>query len=206
MRYPITIEPGNDTTAWGVVVPDLPGCFSAGDTLEDAMIQAEEAITGWIEAAIDDGQDIPAPSHIESLRTAHPEFEGWLWALVKIDPAMLDDTLERVNISLPRRVLHRLDARARTVIKSFRHKGLQAFFERGSKAGIQAAHTPKLARQLARLDQALQPQDMNLPGWALHSLQGSLAGHWSVSVNGNWRMTFTFEGVDAVLVDYQDYH
>ena len=201
MRYPITIEPGNDTTAWGVVVPDLPGCFSAGDTLEDAMIQAEEAITGWIEAAIDDGQDIPAPSHIESLRTAHPEFEGWLWALVKIDPAMLDDTLERVNISLPRRVLHRLDARART-----RHKGLQAFFERGSKAGIQAAHTPKLARQLARLDQALQPQDMNLPGWALHSLQGSLAGHWSVSVNGNWRMTFTFEGVDAVLVDYQDYH
>ena len=79
------------------------------------------------------------------------------------------------------------------VIKSFRHKGLQAFFERGSKAGIQAAHAPKLARQLARLDQAQQPQDMNLPGWALHSLQGSLAGHWSVSVNGNWRMTFTFE-------------
>ena len=114
MRYPITIEPGNDTTAWGVVVPDLPGCFSAGDTLEEAMIQAEEAITAWIEAAIDGGQDIPAPSHIESLRTAHPEFEGWLWALVKIDPAMLDDTLERVNISLPRRVLHRLDARART--------------------------------------------------------------------------------------------
>ena len=92
------------------------------------------------------------------------------------------------------------------MIKSFRHKGLQAFFERGSKAGIQAAHAPKLARQLARLDQAQQPQDMNLPGWALHSLQGNLAGHWSVSVNGNWRMTFTFEGVDAVLVDYQDYH
>ena len=87
------------------------------------------------------------------------------------------------------------------VIKSFRHKGLQAFFERGSKAGIQAAHAPKLARQLARLDQAQQLQDMNLPGWALHSQQGSLAGHWSVSVNGNWRMTFTFEGVDAVLVD-----
>ena len=78
------------------------------------MIQAEDAITAWIEAAIDDGQDIPAPSHIEALRAAHPEFEGWLWALVKVDPAMLDDTLERVNISLPRRVLHRLDARARS--------------------------------------------------------------------------------------------
>jgi hypothetical protein len=78
------------------------------------MIQAEDAVTGWIEAAIDDGQDIPAPSHIEALRTAHPEFADWLWALVKVDPAMLDDTLERVNISLPRRVLHRLDARARS--------------------------------------------------------------------------------------------
>ena len=114
MRYPIAIEPGNDTTVWSVVVPDLSGCYSAGDTLEEAMIQAEDAITGWIEAAIDSGLDIPAPSHIEALRAAHSEFEGWFWALVKIDPAMLDETLERVNISLPRRVLHRLDARARS--------------------------------------------------------------------------------------------
>jgi len=114
MRYPIAIEHGNDTTAWGVVVPDLPGCFSAGDTLEEAMIQVEDAITGWIEAALDAEQDIPAQSHIEALREAHPALEGWLWALVKVDPAMLDDALERVNISLPRRVLHRLDARARS--------------------------------------------------------------------------------------------
>ena len=114
MRYPITLEPGTDTTAWGVVVPDLPGCFSAGDTLEEAMIQAEDAIAGWLENAIDDGQDIPAPSSVEALRAAHPETNGWLWALVKVDPAMLDNTLERVNISLPRRVLHRLDARARS--------------------------------------------------------------------------------------------
>lgn len=92
------------------------------------------------------------------------------------------------------------------MIKSFRHKGLQAFFEHGSKAGIQAIHAPRLARQLARLDQAAQPQDMNLPGWRLHGLLGALAGHWSVTVNGNWRMTFHFDGEDAVLVDYQDYH
>ena len=114
MRYPIAIEPRTDATAWGVVVPDLPGCFSAGDTLEDAMNQAEEAITGWIEATLDAGQDIPAPSPIEALRAAHPEFEGWLWASVKVAPALLDDTLERVNISLPRRVLQRLDACARS--------------------------------------------------------------------------------------------
>ena len=114
MRYPIAIEPGSNTTAWGVVVPDLPGCFSAGDTMEEAMVQAEDAIEAWIEAAIDADEVIPAPSEIEALRAAHPELKGWLWALVKVNPAALDDTLKRVNISLPRRVLHRLDARARS--------------------------------------------------------------------------------------------
>ena len=114
MHYPIAIEPGSSTTAWGVVAPDLPGCFSAGDTMEEAMLQAEDAIEAWIEAAIDAGEVIPARSEIEALRAAHPELKGWLWALVKVNPAALDDTLERVNISLPRRVLHRLDARARS--------------------------------------------------------------------------------------------
>ena len=113
MRYPIAIEPGAEHSAWGVVVPDLPGCFSAGDTMEQAMVQAEEAVTAWIEATLDAGQDIPKPSSLDDLRAAHPELAGWLWALVKVDPAMLDSTLERVNISLPRRVLHRLDALAR---------------------------------------------------------------------------------------------
>ncbi len=92
------------------------------------------------------------------------------------------------------------------MIKSFEHKGLQAFFETGSKAGIQPHHAPKLARQLARLNAAKAPEDMNLPGWRLHPLVGSLMGHHSVSVNGNWRLTFRFDGGDAVLVDYQDYH
>ena len=92
------------------------------------------------------------------------------------------------------------------MIKSFRHKGLQAFFETGSKAGIQPHHAPRLARQLARLDVASSPEDMNVPGWRLHSLAGNLEGHYSVTVNGNWRMTFMFEDGDAILVDYQDYH
>jgi len=135
MRYPIAIEPGNDATAWGVVVPDLPGCFSAGDTLEEAMIAAEDAITGWIEVALDGGQDIPEPSHIETLRAAHPEFAEWLWALVKVDPAMLDETLERVNISLPRRVLHRLDARARSAGET-----RSGFIARMAVEGRKAAH------------------------------------------------------------------
>lgn len=92
------------------------------------------------------------------------------------------------------------------MIKQFKHKGLQRFFETGSKAGIQAAHAPKLRRQLARLDVATLPRDMNLPGWKLHPLSADLAGQWSVWVSGNWRLTFTFDGEDAVLVDYQDYH
>ena len=92
------------------------------------------------------------------------------------------------------------------MIKSFRHKGLREFFESGSTRGIQPAHAAKLGRQLSRLHGATAPRDMNLPGWGLHPLTGNLDGHWSVQVNGNWRMTFRFEGEDAVLVDYQDYH
>lgn len=92
------------------------------------------------------------------------------------------------------------------MIKTFRHKGLQAFFETGSKKGIQAHHAPRLERQLLRLDLARTVSDMNVPGWRLHALESNLAGHYSVTVNGNWRMTFMFEDGDAVLVDYQDYH
>lgn len=92
------------------------------------------------------------------------------------------------------------------MIKHFRHKGIERFFSTGSRAGIQAAHAPRLARQLSALNSARRAEDMNRPGWNWHSLRGSLAGHWSVSVNGNWRLTFTFEDGDAVLVDYQDYH
>jgi proteic killer suppression protein len=92
------------------------------------------------------------------------------------------------------------------VIKSFQHSGLERFFLTGSKAGIQPAHSRKLENQLATLNLARSPADMNLPGWGLHPLQGDLTGHWSIKVNGNWRVTFRFEGPDVILVDYQDYH
>jgi proteic killer suppression protein len=92
------------------------------------------------------------------------------------------------------------------VIKSFAHKGLEKFFSTGSKAGIQAQHAARLRIQLGMLDDAGAPEDMNAPGWRLHALRGDLKGHWSVTVSGNWRLTFRFEGVDAILVDYRDYH
>ncbi len=92
------------------------------------------------------------------------------------------------------------------MIKSFRHKGMERFFLKGATSGIQAAHAPKLSRQLGLLHAARGPQDMNIPGWKLHPLKGTGKGHWSIRVSGNWRLTFAFEGEDAVLVDYQDYH
>jgi len=92
------------------------------------------------------------------------------------------------------------------VIKSFRHKGVEDFFRTESKAGIQPKHAQKLKIQLFVLNNATSAKDMNAPGWNLHPLRGNLEGYWSVTVNGNWRLTFAFEGEDAILVDYQDYH
>ena len=92
------------------------------------------------------------------------------------------------------------------MIKSFAHKGLKELYETGSKKGIQAEHASKLGRMLDRLDASINAQDMNLPGYRLHSLKGDKQDMWSVTVSGNWRMTFYFEGQDAYLVDYQDYH
>jgi proteic killer suppression protein len=92
------------------------------------------------------------------------------------------------------------------MIKSFRHKGIEEFFKTGSKAGIRPQHATRLTVQLTTLDAAKAPQDMAAPGWKFHSLGGTLAGHFAVKVNGNWRMIFAFEGENAILVDYQDYH
>jgi predicted RNase H-like HicB family nuclease len=117
MRYPIAIETGTETTAFGVVVPDLPGCFSAGDTLDEAVVGAEEAAAAWVDAALDAGEAIPTPSSLDSIQ-ANPDYAGWMFGLITLDPALLDDTVERVNISLPRRILLRLDALARSAGES----------------------------------------------------------------------------------------
>jgi proteic killer suppression protein len=92
------------------------------------------------------------------------------------------------------------------MIRSFRHAGIEEFFLTGSKAGIQPDHAAKLRILLQALNFAKRAQDMNQPGWHFHALQGDLRGHWSVRVNGNWRITFTFQLEEAILVDYLDYH
>ncbi len=92
------------------------------------------------------------------------------------------------------------------MIKSFKHKGLEKFFHSDDRRLINQKHASKLARILDRLDASVRPQDMNLPGYKLHALSGKEKGIWSVWVTGNWRVTFQFDGPNAVTVDYRDYH
>ena len=92
------------------------------------------------------------------------------------------------------------------MIKSFRHKGLRRLFETGSTSGIQASHAKRLRMQLAALDTAQSIDDMDIPGFRLHPLKGNHEGRWSITVNGNWRMTFEFVDGNAYVLDYEDYH
>ena len=92
------------------------------------------------------------------------------------------------------------------MITSFRHRGLERFFVTGSKAGVRPEHAERLRLVLGRLAASVTAQDMDLPGLRLHPLKGRLKGRWSVTISGNWRVTFAFSGKDAVQVDYEDYH
>ncbi len=92
------------------------------------------------------------------------------------------------------------------MITSFRHKGLQKYYETGSLAGIQPAPGKRLKMQLAALDTAQTIEDMDIPGFRLHPLKGSDLGRWSIGVNCNWRLTFEFDNGNARILDYEDYH
>ncbi len=117
MNYVIAIEPGDSQHAFGVVVPDLPGCFSAGDTLDEALGNAREAIELWLETSIDDDQPVPEPGPL-AMNQANLEFTGWVWAVVSVDLASLSDKAERINITLPARVLRRIDQAAKAAGES----------------------------------------------------------------------------------------
>ena len=92
------------------------------------------------------------------------------------------------------------------MIKTFRHKGLRRLFEIGSTSGVQASHAKRLRMQLAALDTAQTIEDMDIPGFRLLPLKGELRGRWSITVNGNWRVTFEFRDGNAYVLDYEDYH
>lgn len=92
------------------------------------------------------------------------------------------------------------------MISSFKHKGLELFFTKSSYKGIPAQYAPRIERLLDRLDVSTEPQDMDLPGYKFHPLKGDRKGEFSVSVTGNWRITFEFDGQDAVNINLEDYH
>jgi toxin HigB-1 len=94
------------------------------------------------------------------------------------------------------------------MIVSFKHKGLERFFRKGDSSKLNQAYLPKIRRILAQLNAAQQVQDVNVPGWDLHPLKGNLKDHWSVKVNGNYRITFIFieDKVEVLDINYLDYH
>jgi proteic killer suppression protein len=92
------------------------------------------------------------------------------------------------------------------MIRTFRHKGLKRLFETGKAGGVSPDLAPRLLRQMDFLNRARRVSDMNLPGYRLHELKGRRKGTWSVTVSGNWRLTFSFREGDAYDVDLEDYH
>lgn len=92
------------------------------------------------------------------------------------------------------------------MIKSWKHKGLKLFFETGNTVGIQAKHAKRLRIQLGVLNAAVRAEDLDLPGFCFHRLKGDKKGYFAISVSGNWRLTYKFDGRDAILVNYEDYH
>lgn len=92
------------------------------------------------------------------------------------------------------------------MIRSFKHKGLERFFTKGDHRGIPAQNGARIERILDRLDTSSKSGDMDLPGYRFHPLKGERAGEYAVSVSGNWRITFSFDGEDAIDVNLEDYH
>ena len=121
MLYPVAIERGDTDHAFGVVVPDLPGCFSAGDTFEEALVNAREAIELHVEGLLDAAETVPVPSRVDELLN-DPDLKDFIWAFVDVPAEALDSKIERVNVTFPKRVLHVIDLAAQR-----QHKTRSAF-------------------------------------------------------------------------------
>jgi len=108
MLFPIAIERGDEDHAYGVIVPDLPGCFSAGDTFEEALANVHEAIEGWLEVQVEHDEPIPEAKTIEH-HVDKPDFEGWIWAVVDIDLTPYLGKSHKINVTLPDLLVKQID-------------------------------------------------------------------------------------------------
>ena len=136
MLYPIAIEKGSDTDAYGVIIPDIKGCFSAGDTFEDALENAKEAIAGHLEILAEDGADIPLASQVSNFLD-NEDFKGFIWAIVDIDLSRYLGKAEKVNVTLPSRLIHLIDDK---VGKDKPYKSRSALLAAGAEKILQAYH------------------------------------------------------------------
>ncbi len=130
MLYPIAIELGDDTHAYGVTVPDIAGCFSAGDTMEEALNNVREAIEFHLEGLVEDGQEIPLPTDMAK-HQQNPDFAvNYIWAIVDIDVSHFMGKAEKINVTLPSRLIHLIDNR---VTKDSRYKSRSGFLAAGAE-------------------------------------------------------------------------
>jgi predicted RNase H-like HicB family nuclease len=132
MRFPIALHT-DDGVAYGVTVPDLPGCFSAGDTLDDAIENAKEAIDGHVELLVEDGGDVPVPGAVAA-HAANPDFAGAVWAVVDVPIEQYLGPAQRVNITVPAAMLDRIDKFAEA-----RGESRSAFLVRAAQAAMAGA-------------------------------------------------------------------
>ncbi|MBB3330312.1 putative RNase H-like HicB family nuclease [Halomonas campaniensis] len=128
MHYPIAIEIGDEQHACSVVVPDLPGCFSAGDSFDEAIANAREAIEGHLESLSEHGDPIPTATAIQQ-HLKHPDFAGWVWATVEIDMTPYLGKSHKINVTLPDLLIKRIDS---TVAKHGDYKSRSGFLARAA--------------------------------------------------------------------------
>lgn len=134
MLYPIAVEKGSDVEAYGVIVPDIKGCFSAGDTFEEALTNVKEAIAGHLEILTEDGEEIPLASEVSKYLN-DDEFKGFIWAVVDVDVSRYLGKAEKINVTLPSRLIRLIDDK---VGKDKQFKSRSAFLAAGAEKMLRA--------------------------------------------------------------------
>lgn len=134
MYYPVAVEKGDDVHAYGVTVPDIPGCFSAGDTFEEALQNVREAIAGHLEILAEDGEDIPLASDASKF-VEDPEYQDYIWAMIDVDVSRYMGKAEKINVTLPSRLIHLIDDK---VQRDGRFKSRSAFLAASAEQLLKA--------------------------------------------------------------------
>lgn len=134
MFYPIAIERGSKTEAFGVIIPDIQGCFSAGDTFDEALENVKEAIAGHLELLAEEGEEIPLASDVSNY-LYNDAYKGMVWAVVDVDVSRYLGKSEKVNVTLPSRLIHLIDDRVK---KDHRFKSRSAFLAASAERMLRA--------------------------------------------------------------------